>query len=98
MCFKNLSVIIYLFNVVIICWDLNIVIMEYSPIVQSFTYLSVCVAHGVDLLLWTHFCLSTDCTSKTAVAKTFPKHCLHILLHINIFRFKFCPSHLLSGC
>ena len=46
MCFKNLSVIIYLFIylfiVVIICWDLNIVIMEYSPIVQSFTYLSVC--------------------------------------------------------
>ena len=46
MCFKNLSVFIYLFIylliVVIICWDLNIVIMEYSPIVQSFTYFIVC--------------------------------------------------------
>ena len=45
MCFKNLSVFIYLFIylfiVVRICWDLNIVIMEYIPIVQSFTYLSV---------------------------------------------------------
>ena len=54
MCFKNLSVFIYLFIylliylfiylfiVVIICWDLNIVIMEYSAIVQSFTYLGLC--------------------------------------------------------
>ena len=48
MCFKNLSVFIYLFIyfylfiVVIICRDLNIVIMEYSPTVQSFTYLCVC--------------------------------------------------------
>ena len=45
MCFKICQFLfIYLFIVVIICWDLNIVIMEYtcSPIVQSFTYLSVC--------------------------------------------------------
>ena len=32
-------------------------------------------------MLGTHFL--ADCTSKTVVAKTFPKHCLHILLHIN---------------
>ena len=68
---------IYLFIVVIICWDLNIVIIEYSPIVKRFTYLSVCCSWR-RLIAMDTFLFSTDCTSKTAVAKTFPKHCLHI--------------------
>ena len=88
MCFRNMSVFIYLFIVVIICWDLNIVLMEYSPIVKSFTY----------ICLWRQL-IARDIFFFNRLYKL--KHFLNIVFIfcciLNIFRFKFSLSHVLTG-